>query len=323
MGHGVKVVGVLCVNRIRQPSHVCSRCNVCSSPKWGIRDRGDLARREVKGDDLLYRFFNEVLPLEPDLFLRVPKLLVISMGVWFPVSVYTEIPILLPWVVRDPKCRGKVAKGKRVIPDEWGAPNEDGCLRDDNSLVKGLPKSLKIESKSYPFLNGKHLGNEFVASHIWRENRTGQLASRIPSLNTFVPNLVWLPSQVAKLSDREGGAVQNALKEVSWSIYRHAPVQPHLVPIVEKVWSYLDEPKISGGLLTDELNWFIAGSKFMQTRRSKFSAVIAALESLAAGGEISSKLHPTRFREGLPRVAAAKRFKLLGELRNQIAEGSA
>lgn len=162
-----------------------------------------MARKEIKGDDLLYRFFNEVLPEHPELIEKIPRILILSMSVWFPKSVYKEMPVLLPWVLRDPKCRGTKSKNKVIEPDQWGAPNSDGYLRDDNSLVKGLPKSLAISSERYPFVNGRHLGSEFVASHIWRENLTGTLASRIPILNTFVPNLVWLPSQVAKLSDRE------------------------------------------------------------------------------------------------------------------------
>ena len=50
-----------------------------------------MARQEVKGDDLLYRFFNHVIVSEPELFEKIPRLLVLSMGIWFPKSVYKNM----------------------------------------------------------------------------------------------------------------------------------------------------------------------------------------------------------------------------------------
>jgi len=280
-----------------------------------------VARNEVKGDDLLYRFFNEVLWSEPELFEKIPRLLVLSMAVWFPKSVYQRMPVLLPWVLRDPTCRGKKSKGKRIIPDQWGAPNADGYLRDDNSLVKGLPKSLAIRSESYSFVNGRHLGTEFVAAHIWRENKTGTLASRIPELNTFVPNLVWLPSQVAKLSDREGSHVQTALKEVSWGMYHDLPLTGSAKTVADQSWSLLPKPATPRNVLEKELNWFVVTNKFMKTRRSKLSAVVDALEKLRAGEKVSQKLQPSRFRDGLRSVPPRAREKLLSDLTLHIPHG--
>ena len=280
-----------------------------------------MARNEIKGDDLLYRFFNEVLPSEPELFEKIPRLLVISMAVWFPKSVYQRMPVLLPWVLRDTTCRGKKSKGKRIIPDQWGAPNEDGYLRDDNSLVKGIPKSLGITSESYSFVNGRHLGTEFVAAHIWRENNTGTLASRLPQLNTFVPNLVWLPSQVAKLSDREGSHVQTALKEVSWGIYHDLPLTGSAKTVADQSWSLLPKPVAPRNVLETELNWFVATNKFMKTRFSKLDAVIDALEKLKDGQKVPQKLQPSRFRDGLPSVPPKTREKLLSDLRLHIPQG--
>ena len=138
------------------------------------------------------------------------------MAIWLPLEVYQHIPVLMPWVVRDPQCRGSKNKN---IPDQWASPNEDGYLRDDNSLVKSLTRSLSVRGPKGSHLNGSRMGSEFVASHIWRKVDADRLASRIPLLNTFVPNLVWLPSQIAKLSDIEGGIVQQTLQAISRGIY--------------------------------------------------------------------------------------------------------
>jgi hypothetical protein len=273
-----------------------------------------MVRKEIKGDDLLYRFFNEVLPAYPELIEKIPRMLILSMSVWFPKNVYQEMPVLLPWVLRDPKCRGKKSKNVVIEPDQWGAPNSDGYLRDDNSLVKGLPKSLGISSSRYPFINGRHLGSEFVASHIWRENHTGTLASRIPILNTFVPNLVWLPSQVAKLSDREDGPFQTALKEISWSIYRDVPLSDKAKAIAERSWALLPLPSVQPKLLDEELNWFVATSKFMKTRKLKLTRVHEALKQLENNQPLVSELEPSRYREGLPYISPIKRQKLRCDL---------
>ena len=273
-----------------------------------------MARKEIKGDDLLYRFFNEVLPEYPELIEKIPRMLILSMSIWFPKSVYQEMPVLLPWVLRDPKCRGKKSKGKVIEPDQWAAPNRDGYLRDDNSLVKGLPKSLAISSGRYPFVNGRHLGGEFVASHIWRENLSGTLASRLPILNTFVPNLVWLPSQVAKLSDREDGPFQTALKEISWAVYRDVPLSDRTRVVAEKSWSLLPHPTNTPILLDEELNWFVSTPRFIKTRKAKLARVLEALGQLDDSQPISNKLEPSRYRKGLPSVSLSRRQKLRRDL---------
>ena len=161
------------------------------------------------------------------------------MAIWLPLDVYREWPVLLPWVVRDSTCRGNKKLG---IPDEWGAPDTDGYLSDDNSLVKVLPRSLEVRTPLVGHLRGARMGNEFVASHVWRVVDHAKLASRVPLLNSFVPNLVWLPTQVSKLSDREGGPVQRALQATAWSMFRSAPVAPHLSEIVEAAWEMIPEP---------------------------------------------------------------------------------
>ena len=100
-----------------------------------------------------------------------------------------------------------------------------------------------------------------------------------PLLNSFVPNLVWLPSQVSKLSDREGGPVQLALQSISWQIYRHAPVAAHLVEVVEEAWTLVPEPKQSVDHMPD-LNWFEPTDRFHSTRRARLGTVLEALQRL-------------------------------------------
>lgn len=267
-----------------------------------------MINKVVHGDDLLYRFFLDLFTSEPELFAVIPQLLVESMAIWLPLDVYQHNPVLLPWVVRDPKCRGNA---KTDVPDQWASPNKDGYLRDDNSLVKSLPRSLGVRGPKGSRLNGSRIGSEFVASHIWRRVDADRSANRIPLLNTFVPNLVWLPSQVAKLSDIEGGIVQQTLQAMSHCIYNCAPLDSHLQPIVAEAWSLLPQPVVRVEIDLSRLNWFASTDRFMAVRKARLMTVIDALTMLAAGEPLTRKVIATRYTEGLPRVGVEPRQELL------------
>jgi hypothetical protein len=275
-----------------------------------VREWLTLASKLVHGDDLLYRFFQDALQTEPELFAKVPKMMLEAMGIWFPRSAYHDLPVLLPWVVRDAKCRGNKAKD---LPDEWGSPDGRGYMRDDNSAVKGLPKSLSVKAPRIGSLSGARMGTEFVASHVWRVVHSDVLASRHALLNSFIPNLVWLPAQVAKLTDREGQVVQRTLQSMAYAIYRHAPVALHLVEVVEEAWAMIPEPEPIE-VNDDDLNWFQVSAQWLTTRSNKLQEVVGALETLEEGGAITTSLRPSRYRERLPQVPAPARAALLAHL---------
>lgn len=166
--------------------------------------------KSVDGSNILYHFLQKDLYQNDSWFFQMlAAKLVTSLAIWFRPSFYQEFPLLRPYAVRDATCR------KRNNPqkiEQWGCPNEKGYFRDDNSLLKNIPSSLKITSPLKDLYNGKTMGNGFVASHIWREVDPSQssdsYAARDPWTYSFVPNLVWLPEQVSKLTDREGSFSQ-------------------------------------------------------------------------------------------------------------------
>ena len=268
-------------------------------------------QKVVHGDDLLYRFFQDLFVREPERFAAVPQLMLEAMAVWLPLDVYRDWPVLLPWVVRDPSCRGQPSKG---VPDACGSPDQRGYLRDDNSLVKALTRSLTVSARTPGRLRGARMGTEFVAAHVWRVVNSSQLASRLPLLNSFVPNLVWLPAQVAKLTDREGGVVQAALQSIACAIYRDAPVAPRLREVVAEAWAAIPEPSPLRSPLAN-LNWFQATDQFAATRRTRLCSVIEALEHLDAGQPLQTKVITSRYTEGLPLVSQSSRRELLAHLR--------
>ena len=264
--------------------------------------------RVVHGDDLLYRFFQGALASHPELFAAVPQLLIASTALWLPREAYEQWPVLLPWVVRDPTCRGSPSKG---LPDQWSAPDARGFLRDDNSMIKSLPRALTVRGPKDGHMNGGHMGREFVAAHVWRVVSSSELASRIPLLNTFVPNLVWLPSQVAKLTDVEGGIVQQTLQALAWQIYRDAPVAPNRRDIVEEAWALLPHPVVRvQPFEVGNLNWFEATPAFYKTCSARLASVLEALDDVESRSPLPMRVITRRYASGLPTVSSTARREL-------------
>jgi hypothetical protein len=146
------------------------------------------------------------------------------------------------------------------------------------------------------------------------------LASRIPLLNSFVPNLVWLPGQVAKLTDREDDVVQRTLQAMSYRIYRDAPVEQHLKGVRDEAWAMVPEPKVAiRPFELEDLNWFQASPAFFRTRARRLAAVIAALDAIERGEPVADRVVTRRYAQGLPLVDPAGRARLHTYLRAFLA----
>jgi hypothetical protein len=273
------------------------------------------SQKRVDGDNLLYRLLTDLIKQGGPSGQWLIDHIVADCSVWWDPQVYGKCPVLLPWAVRDPKCRGNKTKG---IPDEWGAPNRDGYFRDDNSLVKSLVKSLQVRGPNNGYMTGRKLGKGWVAAHIWRVNDGEILASRDPRLYTFVPNLVWLPRQIAKLSDIEGGPVQAALKSLSFSLYRDAPVNNNRREIAEQSWEYLTAPKSVSTIERESLSFFTNPDVTVGTRTSRTIDVVAALEAAAQGDVAKNKAVSTRYSDGLASIEPSARQNLIWELKRHI-----
>lgn len=278
--------------------------NVKSPPKK--KGKSEL----VDGDNLLYRVFTELTELPEDVSEPVIELMIKRTAIWFRPECYAQTPLMLPWVVRDPSCRGP--KGQ----DQWAAPDELGYLRDDNSLIKPIPRSFTVTGPKDSWYFGKRIGPGFVASHIWRETKAVRLASREPQLNSFVPNLVWLPRQIAKLSDREGGKIQKVLQSISWSIYRDTSLVLSNKEPIEKIWNLIPSPKTIANLKMHELNYFSDTTQHHDRLHRKLGNVIEALDLAMEGRVIPDSLNlETRYKLGLKKVPRENLKDLMDFLR--------
>jgi hypothetical protein len=269
----------------------------------------------IDGEHVLYHYLQKDL-LKKDiwLFQMLAVRLVTSLGIWFDPLVYDYLPVLRPYVVRDPDARGHPARG---IPDQWGTPNGRGEFRDDNSLLKQLAKPLDIRSDRNEHYRGRRIGGGFVAAHVWRELADGTLASRQRLTNSFVPNLVWLPAQVAKLTDREGSFAQTFLQALSRKIYAHRPLVACLQPTVEKTWEQLPLPfgiPEEGLPEPEELNFFVPTPSFFRARLHDIDSVLEALTAVEGRRPIVGKVVSQRYSQGLGRIA----FPGVADLRRDL-----
>jgi hypothetical protein len=272
----------------------------------------------VDGGGVLYHYLQKAL-LQDDiwLFQMVTARLITSLGIWLPVEVYRRFPLLVPFAVRDPDARGRPKQG---IPDRWGEPNEDGYFRDDNSLVKGLPKSLSIRS-SASFYQGRRLGNGFIAAHVWQLHADDSRSTRHPLTYSFVPNLVWLPRQVALLTDRSGSFVPAFLQALAHKIYRTQAVEAQHEGIVEKAWRLLPStPDIPSQGLPDPatLNYFEPTDRFFSSRRRAIKDALSLLATTLGDGGEAPKVS-TRYNAGIGDVDPDKLRDLHGFLERYLS----
>jgi hypothetical protein len=253
----------------------------------------------IDTNNLFYHYLQkELLNRDIWLFQMLISRMIIDLGIWLHPAVYQRFPIVLPFAVRDPLSRGSKKLG---LPDAWGAPNSEGYFRDDNSLIKGLPRALPVTSCRKAFSN-KKVGPGFVAAHVWRELGSGELASRNPLTYSFVPNVVWLPTEVAALTDREGSFAQTYVQAIAHKIYRGHSVVPALTGIAEQCWSLLPTPTaIPEQGLPDvaALNYFVPNETWAKTRLETILSVAGALGHVRQGKPVTGKVVSSRYGDGL------------------------
>jgi len=214
---------------------------------------------------------------------------------------------LLPWVVRRRQVQGKPPKG---VPDEWSSPDAHGFLRDDNSLIKAIPRALTITGPKGSHVQDARMGSEFVASHIWRVVHHSDLASRHPLLNSFTPT--WCgyqdrsrsyPIGKEASSSNPGGYVLQGL--------RNAPVLPHLSDVVEQAWEMIPQPIVELETVQSQRPELVqATPSFFSTRLSRLESVVAALDAIDAGLALGERVVTRRYAAGLPLVPSAARSAL-------------
>lgn len=277
-------------------------------------------KQQINGNDILYYFLKSMLDVEEELAHDFIRKAIINLGIWISPEYYKHLPVISPFVVRDPKCRGNK---KKNIPERWGEPTDQGYFKDDNSIIKSYVRSFTIHSPFSSYNNCK-IGNAYVASHVWRQpigfSSSEDLASKNPWLNSFVPNLVWLPQQLSKLSDREGGYVQTFIQKVSYQLYHD--IQTDCPSLTASLWNKLPVGDISDAekVVLSDISFFNYDRKALERRKLIITSVINALQQRVSGKNIESKVVSDRYTKGLNSLSSTNLTGLKNDLEDYIAQ---
>ncbi len=245
----------------------------------------------------LYRYLSEgMLGAGAEEFVQLTLDLIQQLGIWWSPEVYGTLPVIVPWCVRDRTCRYDQG------PESWGSPRSDGYLRDDNSIIKKLPLSLRISGPEESRFRGQKPWRGFTACHIWRDLPDGTFAGADPWLYSFVPNLIWLPTWLAPLTDRQGGKVQDILQRTSVALFGNVQVPEPLNAYAEEAWSKLPLPEIGVALAVEDLHTFEPAPAFFSRRLAYLDNFVSGCDEVLAGRPLAKKLICTRYTQGLPGI---------------------
>jgi hypothetical protein len=242
------------------------------------------------------------------------------LGIWIDPLIYRSRPHLVPFAVRDAQSR---SKANRAGVETWGAPDSRGYFRDDNTLVKNWVKSLDVVSRE-PAYNGRRIGNGFVACHVWRGALPdGRPLHAAPLLNSFVPNLVWLPSDLARLSDRVGSYTQRLLQVLARSIYADCEFTGRLAEYVAESWQQLPSPVDAPALALDpaSLSFFSHDVVALERQHESLRRVARGI-LMVRDGCSPEKVYSRRYGPGLRELPAETLDELLAFLKPFIDSGA-
>lgn len=270
-----------------------------------LGETSEIARSAPRSKALYTYLLRGIQGPSADDYLAFTCELLVRLGVWWSTAAYERLPVMTPWCVRDRSCRYDQG------PESWGAPRADGYMRDDNSIIKKLPLSTRIVApEGHPY-NTRKPWRGFTACHIWRDLPGGILAGTDPWLYSFIPNLVWLPSWLAPLSDRQGSRVQETLQRTSIEIFRRVTVPEALSHFTESAWSKLPFPPSGETLPVEQLAFFDPDEKFFVRRIAYLDKVVAGCSTVLKTGTTGRKLICSRYTSGLPKLepAAVREFR--------------
>ncbi len=208
---------------------------------------------------------------------------ILRHGIWFPPDLLNTLPLLRPYAIRDNACRPR--RGNTTGEEQWGSPNSEGFFRDDNSLIKSMPYSFSVNGRDHPY-QGRKIGTGFVASHAWRKLYKGT-SHENPMTYSFIGNIVWLPAELAILTDVEGGLGQNILKAISWFSYRKFMSNAKAKSLLDEIWSYFPVPDVS--ILPDDIasriSYFAVDiPRFAETNHGLMKSLLEALAIIERNG---------------------------------------
>ena len=239
---------------------------------------------------------------------------ILKHGIWIDPITFQQRPHLVPFAVRDATSRSIASPDGR---ETWGSPTVDGYFRDDNSLIKEWIKSITVRGPN-PAFDGKRAKRGFVACHVWRGEVEGRPLHANPLLNSFVPNLVWLPRDLARMSDQVGSYTQRLLQVIARKLYLDVEFGGRLGEYVRKSWRLLPEPGMRPKFFQAPLNLFAHDAQAFARKEKSLRDVYEGILRIRNGVQVG-KVFSTRYGPGLRELAPKKLDELATFLRPFVA----
>lgn len=269
----------------------------------------------VSGSSATFQSLKRVFQRGEDNQRAAARMLLIRSGVWMPVDVYRNWPVLLPWVIRR-NGLGNHEKGR--------ASKATGLRLDDNAPVGKLKTNLPVSwggrlASTFQAKPLKQGGGEWWQCHCWSGLAADptRSTSTHPLTNSFVPNLVWLPYAIGRLTDDETLIFKDELRSIAWARYRNVRVAPGLAETVERAWERLDEPQ-SLTVPADELalvNEFQVGQKFYKDRLKYVGQAWSAVNALLDDPDVDGlAVTPKTYAKSLRTIPHSARLALRDQL---------
>jgi hypothetical protein len=234
--------------------------------------------------------------------------LIQASAISFASSIYASIPIIRPYAIRDRSKRGSGGGA-----EQWGVPNVNGYFSDDNSLIKRLPQMLDIQSQNQYF-NGRRVTGGWTCCHAWRRLDSGKQASSYGSLNSFTPLLTWVPTPLARSTDKEDSAPQKLLKGYAYS-FKDVVVPKPMQSYVDRCWELVGEDTEPQVFCAS--HEFAYSEKFVKDRVKSIRKVSYALADLTR--KPTTKTLSTRYASGILALDP-HRARLLAEALENYAD---
>jgi len=202
--------------------------------------------------------------------------LVRNCSFWGKSNDFKKLPVIYPQCIRGSKEQIKTVKidsrGFNYVSNPIRDIAKVKFKKEDQKNKKTKDRGRIIKGGS--IYKGLRLDNGFEACHIWYDT------TKAPPLFTFIPNVVWLPQIIGRLSDKvvENKFFPLLLKDLSNRIYKIGKAQKLLEPIVAGCKLGLEgngevkseeEEKIEPQYLVEKNNcgYFSYGNLFVKTKK--------------------------------------------------------
>ena len=126
------------------------------------------------------------------------------------------------------------------------------------------------------------------------------MAGEDPWIYSFMPNLIWLPSWLAPLTDGHESHAQALLQRASVERFASTALDGGAESYVNRNWSLLPHPPAGPDFNTIGMAEFRPDLAFFRRRIAYLTMVINGCDSMLAGNPVHRRIVCTRYSLGLP-----------------------